>query len=119
MSKNRGNTILVTDYCSTPANMDDSYAKNNSAGFVGFAADQRELNNIPDHPNLLNGENETFVTSLSEAKNFLYLINPENYTTKLDFITAVTQTNYDLLIMDLFFSRRNPFYKHGSQSVEK
>ena len=103
LSRNRGNTILVTDYCSTPANMDDSYAKNNAAGFISFAADQRELNNIPDHPNMEYGVNDAFVTSLSEAKNFLYLINPENYATKLDFITAVTATNYDLLIMDLYF----------------
>ena len=32
----------------------------------------------------------------------LYLINPENFQTKHDFIEAVCATNYDLIIMDLF-----------------
>ena len=109
LSRNLGNKILVTDYCSTPANMDDSYAKNNAAGFISFAADQRELNNIPNHPNLLPGENEDFILSLSEAKNFLYLINPENYASKPDFIKAVKETNFDVLIMDLFFHDGTPF----------
>ena len=102
-SKNAGNTILVTDYCSTPTNMDASYNQNNAANYVSFAADHRELNNIPNYPNSIYLENNTIVDSLTDVKNFLYLINPENYSTKSNFITAITSTNYDLLIMDLFF----------------
>ncbi len=103
ISKNAGNTILVTDYCSTLSKMDDSYSKNVAAQYVSFAADERELNNIPNYPNPIHLENEDVIDLLSEAKNFLYLINPENFTTKSDFINAITATNYDLLIMDLFF----------------
>lgn len=103
ISKNAGNTILVTDYCSTLSKMEDSYSKNNTAHYVSFAANQRELNNIPTYPNPIYSENDDVIGSLSEAKNFLYLINPENFTTKSDFINAITATNYDLLIMDLFF----------------
>lgn len=103
MSKNAGNKILVTDYCSTPSNMLSSYNQNNAANYVSFAADHRELDNIPTYPNPIYAEYDSIVTSLSEVKNFLYLINPENYTSKTDFINAVTATNYDLLIMDLFF----------------
>ena len=89
-SKSAGKTILVTDYCSTPANMDDSYNQNNSAGYVSFAADERDLNNIPNYPVPIYGENDAVVTTLSEAKNFLYLIDPENYNSKPDFINAIT-----------------------------
>jgi len=96
-SKNAGKVILVTDYCSTHSNMDNSYAQNSTAGYISFAASERELNNIPAYPNQIVGENSNTVTRLSEIRNFLYLINNENYSSKTDLINAVTATNYDLL----------------------
>ena len=109
ISRNSGNVILVIDYCSKPSRMDESYTQNNLSGYVSFAADQRELNNIPDYPNRIYSENDLDIKELSAVQNFLYLINPENYTSKTDFITAVTATNYDLLIMDLFFNENSEF----------
>jgi cysteinyl-tRNA synthetase len=103
LSKNTGNTILVTDYCSTPSKMDDSYSQNHANGYVSFAADHRELDNIPDYPTAIYAENANEIDSLSEIKNFLYLINPDRFSSKSGFISAVNATNYDLLIMDLFF----------------
>lgn len=102
-SKNAGKTILVTDYCSTPAKMNDAYAQNLANGYVSFAADRRELNDIPDYPQPIHAENNIVITSLSQIWNFLYLINPDQYVSKADFIQSVTATNYDLIIMDLFF----------------
>ncbi|MDQ1296161.1 MAG: hypothetical protein QG611_139, partial [Bacteroidota bacterium] len=109
ISKNAGKTILVTDYCSSPSKMASSYNQNNAAGYISFAASQRELNNIPDYPVPIYGENNGVITTLSEVKNFLYLINPENYSTRTDFINSVTSTNYDLLIMDFFFQDGTEF----------
>jgi len=109
ISKNAGNTILVTDYCSTHSKMDDANAKNTQKGYISFAADHRELDNIPSYPNPIIAENANDITKISEVKNFLYLINPENFTSKADFIQAVTATNYDLLIMDLFFKDGTAF----------
>lgn len=103
LSKNNGNAILVTDYCSTVSNMDDSYTQNTNAGYVSFAADERELDRIPTYPATIIGENAEQVENLSEIQNFLYLINPGNFSSKGDFIAALSASNYDLLIMDLFF----------------
>ncbi len=97
------NVILVTDYCSTLSNMDDSYSTNAAADYISFAADHRELDNIPIYPSTIQNENSDDINTLVDAQNFLYLINPEQYTTKADFINAVTATNYDVLIMDFFF----------------
>jgi cysteinyl-tRNA synthetase len=108
-SKNAGKMILVTDYCSTHSNMDNSYSQNNTAGYISFAANHRELDNIPDYPNPIYGVNNSIITSLSQIKNFLYLINPQNYASKADFINVVTSTNYDLLIMDLYFDETAVF----------
>jgi cysteinyl-tRNA synthetase len=101
-SKLAGNTILVTDYCSTPSNISDSYDANTGFGYVSFAAPERSLNVIPAA--VPNNVNANTITALSQAKNFLYLINPENFASKADFINAVTATDYDAVIMDLYLN---------------
>jgi len=104
VAKANGIQILVTDYCSTHSKMEASYSKNQAKGYISFAANHRELNNIPDFPLSIINQNNAVVDHLMEVKNFLYLINPSNFSTKADFIDAVTSTNYDLLIMDYFFN---------------
>lgn len=109
VSKNAGNKILAIDYCSTHSKMTSSYSQNAALGYISFAADQRNLNNIPNFPTSIQNENNAVVTTINQAQNFLYLINAENYTTKTQFINAVTATNYDALIMDLYFNDGTPF----------
>lgn len=96
--------VMVTDYCSGQTNMNKSYSSNNTNGYISFAADQRELLNIPSYPAQPYEVNSNNITSLSQAKNFLYLINPERYATKAAFINAVKATNYDVILMDLFLN---------------
>lgn len=100
ISKNAGNTILVTDYCSTLSKMADSYTANNAFGYVSFAAPERSLNAVP--AGTPKNENSSIITTLSQVKNFIFYINPENFTSKADFINSVTATNYDAVIIDLF-----------------
>jgi len=83
ISKKNGKKILVTDYCSTPSNMTRSYQVNGANGYISFAADQRGLNNIPAFPARINNENANVITLLSQAKNFLYLINTHIRQTNL------------------------------------
>ncbi|NOX84643.1 MAG: hypothetical protein GXO86_01565 [Chlorobi bacterium] len=97
-----GVEVLSTDYCSTPGKMDNSYALNEQYGFISFAAPERSLDVIPVYPEKPFNENDSDITQISQAKNFLYLINSENYTEKQDFVKAVSATNYDLIIIDLF-----------------
>ncbi|KOS05925.1 hypothetical protein AM493_07675 [Flavobacterium akiainvivens] len=104
ISKNAGNTILATDYCSTPSKMTDSYAKNVAAGYISYAAPDRNLTVIPTgQPHNVNSDN---ITSLSQAKNFIFFINPVNYSTKAEFIATVNATNYDIIIIDLFLEEQ-------------
>jgi cysteinyl-tRNA synthetase len=101
--KTKGKSILITDYCSSTDKMQNSYTANQNYGFISFAADQRELNSIPSFPKPLFNENSNAVSSLSAARNFLYIINPDQYASKRSFIEAIGKTNYDLIILDLFF----------------
>lgn len=103
IAKNNGIVVLVTDYCWTSSYMDNSYAQNNEKGYLSFAADHRGLDNIPEYPAIPNNANADNISSLTLVKNFLYLINPSSFSTKTDFLTAIQNTNYDVVIIDLYF----------------
>ena len=98
--KENNKVILVTDYCSSQANIEQSKQQNLANGFISYQATSRNLDIIPQ--TAITNENSESITDLHQVKNFLYLINPENFPTKHDFIKAVCATNYDLIIMDLF-----------------
>jgi len=102
ISRNAGKKILVTDYCWSPDKVADSYMKNHALGYVSYAAEDRNLTTIPTTaPHNMNAD---VITSLAQAKNHIFFINPENYNSKQEFINAVTATNYDVVIMDLFLN---------------
>jgi cysteinyl-tRNA synthetase len=84
--------------------MDDSYSQNHLKSYLSFAADHRELDDIPFYPSPIYGLNADHIAALADAKNFLYLINPAGYSAKSDFLAALAATNYDILLIDLFFN---------------
>lgn len=102
--KDAGKTILVTDYVWSQAGVDDSYSTNSSLGYVGYAAPSRELDQIPTYPVKPFQESYNDVNTLAAAKNFLYLINPSNYSSKSAFLQAIGTTNYDVIIIDAFYN---------------
>ena len=104
IAKANNKTVLVTDYCFTQSKMDDSFSQNTIKGFVSMAADKRELTNIPAYPAPIRNLNTNNITTINQAKNFLYLINSSAYTSKQKFIDAIKATNYDIVLIDLFFN---------------
>lgn len=98
----QGKTVLSIDYCSGKRLMDISYAVNTQKGYISFAAADRLLTNIPKYPKSPYNSNSENIKSLRQAKNFLYLINGNKFSSKDEFIKAVSGTDYDLVITDLF-----------------
>lgn len=103
IGKEAGKAILVTDYTSVPNKMDSSYEMNEQKEYISFAADDRELTTIPDYPEQIKDENPDPVTTLTEAENFLYLLNPEEFGSKQDFLDSIAETNYGVVIIDAFY----------------
>lgn len=104
VAKAHGVRVLVIDYCSTQAFVEASYSQNAAKGYISFAAHQRELDAVPSYPAAPYNVNQAHINSLADAKNFLYLINPSAFSTKSAMLTAIQNTNYDLVIIDLFFN---------------
>jgi cysteinyl-tRNA synthetase len=98
-----GVEVLVTDYCVTQAFVDSSYTENAARGYLSFAAHRRELDAIPAYPAAPVNANSNTINTLSDAKNFLYLINPGEFATAQDFVDAVDATAYDCLLVDAYF----------------
>ena len=97
-----GVRVLVTDYCSTASDVDASYRRSKENGFLSFAANKRNLTAIPKYPNTPHNVNSKDIKTAWDTENFLYLINSEKFSTKRQFIDALKNTDYDIIIMDLF-----------------
>ncbi len=95
---------LITDYCSSPQHIQDSYNTNNHYHHISYAAEQRELNILPSIQTQPYNINHKNIISLQDAKNFLYLINPDNYNSKQDFLNTLQETDYDILIIDAYYN---------------
>lgn len=54
-------------------------------------------------PATVHNENANDIQMLGQAKNYLYLISTESYTDKTSFLSAIQQTNFDVVIIDAFF----------------
>jgi len=93
IAENSDVEVLVTDYCSTRVFVHDAYYQNAARVYISFAADHRELDNIPDYPENPYNVHASNVTSLAEAKNFLYLINPGSFPNEDAFLDAVRETD--------------------------
>ncbi|MFN0032248.1 MAG: endo alpha-1,4 polygalactosaminidase [Flavobacteriales bacterium] len=103
LMRDYGIKILVTDYCNTATTVDSSYALNHDLNFISYAADARDLNTIAPYPSPIYAENANDINQLSDAQNFLYLINTDQFETKAELVAAISATNYDVVLLDFFF----------------
>jgi cysteinyl-tRNA synthetase len=91
-----GKLVMVTDYTNNSNQMSYSRSSNKALGFISIAVANRKMSSAP--PGLPFNENTANILRLTDAKNFLYLINPS--VPKTDFITQMRQNNYDILLME-------------------
>lgn len=95
--------ILVSEFVSDQNKIADAFSKNYNEGFIAFVRNNNNYHYklIPDTvPN----ENANHITNLSLAQNYLYLISTDNYSSKQEMINAIAATNFDVVIIDLFFN---------------
>lgn len=100
--------VLVSEYIAEDKNIGDAKRKNKAEGFICFPRIKKNYN-YEYIPSFTNYENADDITAIGQIKNYLYLINPVQYNEKADFIKAVRKTNFDMIIMDLFFNNNEPF----------
>jgi cysteinyl-tRNA synthetase len=119
IAKQNGRRVLATDYCRTRGRIDDSYRRNQAAGYISFAAERRGLDNIPSFPEQPFQVNNQNVTTLNAAKNFLYLLDQGGYAASRDFLKTLAGTRYDLFIIDAYDMDNRPFSKTEISSLQR
>jgi cysteinyl-tRNA synthetase len=94
--------VIVSEFLKDSTLIEKINQDNLNADFVPFI---RTADNYHYHllPTIKNGENDNNISKLADVKNFLYLINADDFDTKKALIDAVGQTNYDLVLIDLYY----------------
>ncbi len=95
--------IMVADFVDDNANISDVIARNDAEGFMCFPRNSTDYDytQIPDS---VWHENNYAIHDLKSAQNYLYLISTDNFSSKQEMINAIKATNFDLVIIDLFFN---------------
>lgn len=95
--------IMVSDYVIDNNNMYDVFNKSHNEGFICFPRTKNNYHysQIPDSVPLSNSAD---IALLADAQNYLYLISTDNYASKQDMINAIKATNFDVVLIDLFFN---------------
>ncbi len=94
--------ILVADHLSDNSLLSNHFSFADQNNWIAFPR-QKENYDYKVIQSQIHNENTLDINSLSDAKNYLYLISSENYATKNDFISTIDATNYDMVIIDAFF----------------
>lgn len=94
--------IFTADYLTDNNDLSNAISLNEAQGFRCFP---RLHSNYyySEIPNFILHENSNDIFTLNDAQNFLYLLNSENFSTKESYLQALDATNYDVIIMDLFY----------------
>ena len=66
---------------------------------VSYKAPSKGLNTIPSYTK----SNVYNVSSLSDVKDFMAILDPKKYKTKKAYFDAINNTDYDLVFIDLFY----------------
>lgn len=95
--------VMVSEYVSGNADIRDAYSGNYNEGFIAFVRthDNYHYRHIPD---TVPDENGNDITKPAQARNYLYLINNEEFASKEEMIEAISATNFDLVLTDIFFN---------------
>jgi cysteinyl-tRNA synthetase len=103
--KNAEKLVLTIDYASTPSKIDDAYQRSLGRGYVPYAA-VRELDRIYDNGHIPDSTCSHDAAAWTDVGHFLYMLQYGSYADANALITALSQTYYDLIVMDYSFDGR-------------
>lgn len=118
-AKENGLKVLIVDYAKNAETTDQSYSLNSAKGYLSFAAHQRieDINSLPPYPKRPINENPSSILSLKEAMNFLIIGDSSAFGREDEFAIKMHDTNYDVIITDIFHGRA-PLSKKAVETLK-
>ncbi|MBC3536611.1 endo alpha-1,4 polygalactosaminidase [Megasphaera hominis] len=91
--------VWTLDYVREQALQQEDEALGKKAGYVSMAVGNKNLDRLPKGkvPHV----NSRDIETVQEAKNFLFLLNPEHFASREAYLAALRNTPYDVLVLDL------------------
>lgn len=100
--KSLGKVIMTVNYTDSIYGKWKSKKLSENSNFLNYSPKDREVTEIEEKVSF---ENNKDIILLSDAKNFLYLLNPEKFKHKAEYLDILSQTTYDILIIDPYFKK--------------
>ncbi len=115
-----GIKVFVMDAVTTPANIDAARRAAAKKGFTFFGAPAHgmALGSLPRYPRRPYGENGDSVLSLKPVKNFVMLRDTATFGRQEEFALALHETNYDLIVVDVFHAVGEPLSKRAVETLK-
>ena len=98
--KSLNKVVMTVNYTNSSYGRWRSRALAEDDEFLNYCPKEREAAGISED---ICFENKNNITSLPQAKNFLYLLNPMNFKHKKEYIGTLSQTKYDVIVIDMYF----------------
>lgn len=119
LAKANGLPVFVIDYAQKKKNIRASYKINARNGYVSYVAPAKgeELNRIADTPARPMNENSRTVLSLNDVRNFVFLRDTAGFGRQDEFALKMHDTNYDLVIVDVFHGR-SPLSRRAVETLK-
>ena len=96
-----GKAVWTLDYLPDGDDAAMDRAKGRARGYVSNTSETTALKDIPDGN--AQDENANDITTVKDARNFLILLNPENFSSREDYLASLAATPYDALVIDLYY----------------
>jgi len=104
-AKSLGVDIFNLEFATTAKEVDQLYAASTKQGFTPFVAASPVLGRIPAHPKSAYNANPTSLSDATQAKNYLYIAHSQGFGVTRDFVQAMSNTNFDIIITNVFHGR--------------
>lgn len=96
-----GISIVSINYCDITKKIDDAIKHDIDNGYISFVSSSFDLNEIPTDKPI--NENSNDIVTLGDAQNWLFMLDPQKYNSKEEYINALCETNFDAIVSDAFF----------------
>lgn len=113
IGKRRGLRIMVADYAKTPGTITEAINLNKAKGYLPFSVDNPgfRFDAIPAFPKRPFRENSENIAGLKLAQNILFLNDSSRYDSRDNFVLALNNTNFDVVVVDVYHRGRTPFQR--------
>ncbi len=111
--------LLSMEYTRDRKTVDRLLRQSRKNGYLPFIAHKPlpELNSLPPYPRRPFRENGSNILSMDKARNFLYIADSTPFGLEVEFALKMHDTNYDILIVDVFHGRK-PFSRRAIETMK-